>query len=348
MELTVDPSGISEPEQEFGWFAFNGNMDGVVKISETKGGKDRLGIPWHVVPLAASSDRTTKNALDLADGSDDLGINHSGAGISQADFYLLGDTDQKEKSLGEADVTHVGARSFAGDQIDGSAEGLPPGSDALLGISYIDFLTNGDAPSELIEFGVRTSAVRNTLESSEITVAIDSGNDGNFADQLLKADYLLVKPQGAGEVCLFDLSNPDPFADCAATYFSDYSFYNANVIGMPADAGAIGLTNGKPELGYQVTSCTGLYTGDIPAFECDTVGDFVDGQYTMSIDTTDPALVVDPLVCGGFWGGTDCSGAGSVDISVGSATSGDNPSLLVLFPNNRYRRAAKVVTTGTP
>jgi len=348
VELSVDPSGISEPEQEFGWFAFNGNMDGVVRVVETRGGRDKLGVPWHVVPLAASNDKTTKGALDLSGGSDELGISHSGAGISQADFYLLGATDARETSLGEADVTRVGARSFAGEQIDGNAEGLPDGTDPLVGIGYIDFLTNGDAPTELVEFGVRTSVVRNTLESSEITVAIDSGNDGVFADPQLSADYLLVKPQGFGDVCVFDFSIPDPFADCSATYFSDYSFYNANVIGMPADAGAIGLSDAEPDLGYQVTACTGLYTGDVPVFECDTVGELVDGSYTMSIDTTDPALVVNPLVCGGFWGGADCSAAGSVDVSVGSAAPGDNPSLLVLFPHNRYSRSSSVVTTSTP
>lgn len=348
VELTVDPSGISEPEQEFGWFAFNGNMDGVVNITETDGGKDKLGVPWHVVPLAASKDAVTKTALDLAGGSDQLGVTHSGAGVSQADFYLLGSEDPVESDLGEADVTHAGARSFAGAQVDGVAEGVPGGSDALVGIGYIDFLTNGDAPSELIEFGVRTKPVRNTLESAEITISIDAGNDGVFADTDLNADYLLVKPQGIGDVCLFDLSLADPFADCAATYFSDYSFYNSNVIGLPADAAAIGLTDAEPDLGYQVTSCTGLYTGDVPAFECDTVGELAGGVYTMSLNATDPALVVSPLVCGGFWGGADCSGASSVDVSVGSAGPGEDPSLLVLFSNNELKKTASVVTTSTP
>jgi hypothetical protein len=39
----------------------------------------------------------------------------------------------------------------------------------------------------------------------------------------LQADYLVAKlPGPGGQVCVFDLSLADPFADCTALYFADY------------------------------------------------------------------------------------------------------------------------------
>ncbi|MBA3431109.1 MAG: S8 family serine peptidase, partial [Actinobacteria bacterium] len=348
VQLTLDPSLISEAEQEFGWYFFHPNMDGVVKIKQSGGGdRDRFHVSWHVAPLNASKNSASPETLDLTGGPATLDIANDGTGTSHADAYLLGAEDDVE-SFGEEDITHVGARSFTGEEIDGTAVGVPPEPDALAAISWIDFLTNGNVPDEPIQFGVRTSGVHNTTESLEVDVAIDVGADGVFADDELQADYLAVKTPGGGETCLFDLSAADPFAECAASYFPDYSNFNTNVTGVVVDAGDIGLTDGNSELAYSVTACTGTFSGDVAGTFCDSAGsiDEATGTYNARLNATDPALDIDPLVCGGFWGDPGCD---SIQVSRGSATATENPSVLMLYPNNPKRSTGQVVTTtSTP
>ena len=79
---------------------------------------------------------------------------------------------------------------------------------------------------------------------------VDTGADGVFAgDPLGIAARLpdLKPPAPGGEVCVFDLSLPDPFADCSALYFADYSNYNSNLFGLVVDAADIGLADNGSE-----------------------------------------------------------------------------------------------------
>jgi hypothetical protein len=148
---------------------------------------------------------------------------------------------------------------------------------------------------------------------------------------------------------VFDLSLADPFDDCAETYFADYSNYNSNVVGLVVDAQAIGLSDVQHQLSYQVTACTGRYSGDVPGTFCDTAGAFDEdtGTYTAFLDATDPALDISPLVCQGFWDGGACDSGDPITVDVGSAGSGDDPTILALFPNNAPSRAATIVETQT-
>ena len=109
----------------------------------------------------------------------------------------------------------------------------------------------------------------------------------------------------------------------------------------------IGLTDAEPELGYAVTQCTGAFSGDVPTPICDSAGavDPDSGAYTASLNATDPALCIDPLVCQGFWDGGDCDGGSPITVDTGSADPGDNPSILALFPNNAPSRTPTIVTT---
>jgi hypothetical protein len=171
-----------------------------------------------------------------------------------------------------------------------------------------------------------------------------------FADNELQADYMAVKlASPGGEVCLFDLSLPSPFDDCAELYFADYSNYNSNLVGVVLDAQAIGLADGDSDFAYQVTACTGTFSGDVPGQVCDSAGAFDDtsGTWNLVFDAADPALVIDPLVCKGFWDGGDCDATTPIDVSVGSAAADDNPSILALFPNDRPHRTPVVVETTT-
>ncbi len=352
--LDLDTSAIEEFEQEFGWYYFHPNVDGNVLIDESGGGStDRLHVPWHVAPLAASANGLSKSALDLTGGSDTMRMTSSPtAGRPYGDLYLLGGVDGLE-SHGEEDIVAVGARSFTGaDPRDGVPEGVPTGTDEFGGISWLDFLADPDAPGDPVEFGVQTAGVHNTTETLEVDVLVDRRADGVYAgdDEGIPADYLVVKQAApGGEVCVFNLALPNALDDCTATYFADYSNYNSNLVGLVVSAEDLGLNNNNARLAYQVTACTGTFTGDVPGQFCDTAGDVDPGTgiYTARLNASDPALDIDPLVCRGFWDGGACNAADPIEVSTGSAGPGDDPDILALFPNNAPSRNPTVVTTNT-
>jgi subtilisin family serine protease len=352
VKLTLDPSGISEAEQLFGWYYFHPNMDGSVRVSQSGGQADVLRLPWHVAPLATADNGLSESALDLTAGPDTMQLTEGpAAGISYADLYLLGATEAAN-SHGEEDLIAVGARSFTGATIgDDTAEGVPTGTDELVGLTWQEFLTNVDEPTEPVEFGVQTWGVHSTTETLQVDVLVDAGADGVFADDDLQADYLVSKlPGPGGEVCVFDLSLADPFADCTALYFADYSNYNSNLVGLVVDASDIGLTTGSSELAYSVEACTGTFSGDVPGEICDSIGEIDEGTGTwnMTLNATDPILEIDPLVCQGFWDGGACDAGDPITVTKSaSATADDDPSILALFPNDAPHRTPTVVTTDT-
>jgi subtilisin family serine protease len=353
VRLTLDPSVISEAEQLLGWYYVHPNMDGNVVLEQKDLGgslQDTLTVPWHVAPLAVSNDGLSKSELDLTDGEDTMSLTGGtapAAGISYADLYLLG-AFSDTTTMGEEDIAAIGARSFTGSSIDGTAEGLPTGTDELVGLTWLQFLTNDNEPTEPVEFGIQTYGYHNTTETLEVDVLVDAGADGVFADNGLQADYMIVKQaiQG-GIVCVYDLSLPNPFESCTATYFPDYNNYNANLVGLVVDASVVGLTDEAPELSYKVVACTGRFSGDIPAQICDEAGGFDGVTHTARLNAIDPALVIDPLVCQGFWDGGQCSEDDPITVTVGSADAGDNPSILALFANNAPKPRLTVVETTT-
>jgi hypothetical protein len=257
------------------------------------------------------------------------------AGTAYADLYLLGGTGDTG-TLGEEDIAGIGARSFTGSSIDGQPEGVPTGTDEFAGIDWQTFLTDSGTPTEPVEFGVQFYGNHNTTETLEVDVLVDAGADGVFADPGLQADYMIVKPPERGGIaCVYDLSLPSPFDECAVTYFADYSNYNANAIGIVVDASAIGLSDAAPEVSYKVEACTGKFSGDVAAQICDEVGGIgPDGTYSARLNTTDPALQINHLVCGGFWDGGACDGGDPIEVSAGSAGPGESHPILAIFPNN--------------
>jgi subtilisin family serine protease len=349
VRLTLNPDLISEAEQEYGWYYIQGNLDGTVQVNQSGTPSDVLRLPWHVVPLATSDNGLlSTDPLDLTGGPGTLQLTEgAAAGTSYADLYQLGETDPPE-SHGEEDIVAVGARSFTGGGINGTASGIPPGNDAFADIDWLTFLTDDNTPTEPVEIGVQTWGVHNVTETLEVDVLIDVGADGVFADPELQADYLAVKlPAPGGEVCLYDLSVGTD--DCAALYFADYSNYNSNLVGLAMDAQAMGLSNGTSSFSYHVDACTGTFSGDVPGQICDSAGAFdeTSGTWSLVFDATDPALQIDPLVCQGFWGGPACDATTPITVDVGTAGAGDNPSILVLFPNDRPHRTPTIVETTT-
>jgi len=359
VRLSLDPSEIDPAEQEYGRYYFHPNVDGNVAIKQdavgSKKGReaaDTLHVPWHVAPLAASKDSLSKDELDLSAGPDTMKVRGAGAGVSEADLYLLGATDGLE-SHGEEDLVAVGARSFTGSDLsDDAAEAVPGGSDPFAGIGWLDFLADPDPPAEPVEFGVQTAGIHNTTETLEVDVLVDAGADGVYAgaDEGIDADYLVVKQAApGGEVCVFDLSQPNALDDCAAIYYADYSNYNSNVLGLPVSAADIGLSNGDSKLAYRVEACTGTFSGDVPGQFCDSAGtpDEDTGVYDARIDVADPALAIDPLICGGFWEGGACDGGAPIEVAAGS-DPGAGPAVLALFPNNRPSRSPTIIPATLP
>jgi minor extracellular serine protease Vpr len=348
VSLQLDPSVVSEAEQENGWYYFHPNMDGTITVHQNGQGGDPK-VAWHVAPLAASDDSLSESELDLSSGPDTMTLVTGGAGVHYADLYQLGDTDGVN-STGEEDVVATGARSFTGSTVgDDTPEGVPTGTDALGDVTWQEFLTQDDEPTETVEFGVQTADVHNTTETEEVDVLVDAGADGVFAgtDDGVDADYLVVKtPDPGGNVCVYDLSQPDPFDECSALYFADYTNYNGNLFGLAVDANEIGVTDGDP-ISYSVQACTGTFSGDVPGQICDTAGaiDEETGTYDAVFTPTDPELVIDPLVCQGFWDGGACDAGDPITVDRGSAAADEDPSILALFPNNPPSRDPTIVTT---
>ena len=350
VRLTIDPDAVEVIEQEFGWTYFLGQVDGSIVVNQSGKPADVLRLPWHVVPLATSDDSLSEESLDLTGGPGTMElVDGGGAGLSYLDLYHLGTTDPAE-SRGEEDIVAVGARSFTGPNIDGVPEGVPTGVEPTFGATWIEFLTFTDEPTEPVEIGVQTWGVHNVSETLEVDVLIDAGADGIFADEDLQADFMAVKlPEPGGLVCLFDLSLTDPFEECAAEYFADYSSYNSNLVGLVLDAQAMGLSDGNSAFSYRVEACTGVFSGDVPEFVCDHAGEIDDETETWDLvfDAAAPPLLIDPLTCFGFWGGDDCDGANPIEVSVGSAEPDDDPTILALFPNDAPRRSPVLVETTT-
>ena len=346
LRLTLDPSVVSDSDQLDGWFFFNPNIDGDIQFQDTARGGESVHVPWHVSGLAASHTGVSRSSLDLTGGSASLHLTESGVGQSGADFYQLG-TTSPESTGGDEDIAAVGARSFTGSSIDGVAELVPTGVDALAGVGWQDFLTNTDTPAEPIEFGVQTYGVRSTTDSEETDVLIDVGADGVFADSTLSADVLVVKLSG-GQVCVFDL--PSAFDSCDQSYYADYSNFNSDVTGVVIDASSIGLSDLNHTISYSITACDESFdTDSADGPVCDTAGaiDGATGTYDLVFDATNSALSLSDISCEGFWSGAACDSGSPITVSVGSAAPGDDPSILALFPNNPSGSQGAVLTTQT-
>jgi minor extracellular serine protease Vpr len=349
VRLGLHPNVISEAAQLFGWYGFNPGVDGSIVIGQNRPHHDTVRVAWHVAPIATARNGLSRSSLDLTAGGATMTMTEpAAAGTSYADLYVLGTADPVA-STGEEDIVAVGARSFTGATIDGVAQGEPAGTDALVGLTWSEFISNANVPAEPVEFVVEGAGIRNTAETHEVDVKIDAGADGVFADSSLQADFLIVKAAGSNSVCVFDLSLASPFDSCAALYSADYAYYNTDLSGLPVDAAAIGLSTANPTFSYQVTSCTGRFSGDVPGQFCDTAGSFdsASGTWDLRFNATHPALAIDHLVCKGFWAGSACDAAHPIHVSKGSAGPGDDPSILAVFPNNRPTRTPTIITTRT-
>ena len=198
---------------------------------------------------------------------------------------------------------------------------------------------------------MQTWGVHNVTETLEVDVLIDAGADGVFADEELQADYMAVKL--AARVARSASSTsplPAPFDECAASVLRRLQQLQQQP--RRVGGGCSGDRVGRRRVRARVpasTACTGTFSGDVPGTVCDTAGeiDGDSGTWNLVFDAADPALVIDPLVCKGFWDGGDCDDIDPIDVSVGTAGTDDDPSILALFPNDGPHRTATVVETNT-
>jgi subtilisin family serine protease len=342
LKLRLDGNAITEERQLDGWYSRQRALDGGVTIRQSKNGRDVMRVPWHVVALAASDVESSEPTFILRQGAGSVRLDaNASAGTPAADAYLFGARDAGgDISVPEADVSHFGVRSFTGNKVTGGPRGLPRGVDAHSGLTWKEFLTANDVLSEPIEFLVRTTRAHETTDTLEINVAIDTGADGVFANNLYKADYLAVKLPFQEGTCVFDMSLERPFRTCKESYLSDYSRYNSNLNGIVVNARAIGLTNAAPRFSYRVVACSELFSGDVPLPVCDEAGGMKNGTYKAKVDVTDPSLDLDRWFCGGFWSRTGCGGGFKVEEGAKFGPS----KLLLVFPNNDYVRNVATMT----
>ena len=340
VRLTLHPEVVPAERQLLSWFDFNPGVDGAVILSADDGGIAR--VPWHVVPMAASEMDMEEHAVELpADGSAVTlnVVSEEAAGRTFADLYQLGAREGAERG-DEGDITHVGARSFTGGELGDGPSGLPDGTDPLSGGTWRGSVSEGRSTiEEPVEFVIRTAAPHSTARTTGIDVSIDAGDDGVFADERRRADFIAHKTR-TGRTCLFDLSRLRPFRRCAGRYGLDYPDYNSALTGVVIDALDLGLGS-RARIGYRVKLCTAVLSGDVTGRRCDRAGGFQSGRYEMTMRLTAPTLRIDPLVCGGFWEGPGCSEG----IRLSRARAGAIEDLLVVFPNNPSGAEVTVVAT---
>lgn len=236
----------------------------------------------------------------------------------------LGALDESESGH-EADISHVAARSFAGDAIDGVASGWPGGFDPLRGLTWEQYLARSAALREPLEFLFRTHSPRSTNETIQAVVYIDVGNDGVYADEELEADFALRLMSDSS--CLVDLAVSA--TRCAATYGVDYPRYDTNLLGLVVDAGALGITSERSAISYRAVMCTDVFSGDVPQPLCDEAGDPMAGSGAGVLEVLEPPVMVEPPLCGGPW---DQDGCGD-GLWVYKRYAAPRQELLLVFPS---------------
>ncbi len=153
VRLQLDPSVVSELEQEFGWYFFHPNVDGILKIKQEDGNGDVLAVPGgHAAPLSATDHEPGVTSLDLRWEAETSRSSKVAAGLPHADVYLLGAIDPAD-SNGEEDITHIGPRSFVGGSINGDAIHIPPAKDPYAELSWLDSSRTSRPPRSRLSSG---------------------------------------------------------------------------------------------------------------------------------------------------------------------------------------------------
>lgn len=298
--------------------------DGFFKIRQLGGTRDTLKVPWLAVPHVSAAVAPSQTSLDLTSGNATIGFDVTPtSGTSAADVYSLGVSDPSgDVAAGEADITHVGVRSFAGSSLGDGPEGLPTSVDAS-GQEWLESLTS-QGFEEPIEFVVRTAAPHDTIETLDITISVDLGADGIFADGS-GADRTIEKPVLQASGCVRDLSGA---GDCLGSFGLDYDRFDSGLIGIVVDSFELGLEEGDSAFSYRVEVCSDSFSGDVAAPICDETAGIAGSTYPARFDATEQAPLLERSFCGGFYSTTDCRAGIEVSGSPG------DPSLLLAFPNN--------------
>ncbi|MGH2755597.1 MAG: S8 family serine peptidase [Actinomycetota bacterium] len=344
LRIRLDGNSISQERQLDGWYATHRNIDGAVVVRQSRRGRDKLRVPWHVVPIAASDMDGARSSVDFNRGRGSVALEGgASAGRASVDAYILGGKDETGDTIvGEADITHFGVRSFAGRSIGDGPRGLPDKEDVHSGLRWKQFVTAHDKISEPVEFLIRTERTHATTDTMEVSVAIDTGADGVFASDRYKADYVATKLPFTEGTCVYDMSLDRPFRTCKETYLSDYSRYNSSLTGIVVDARAIGIRKKRSRLSYSVVACSDLFSGDVPLPVCDDAGAMRGGTHRAKVDVTAPPVKLNRWFCGGFWSDVGC--AMGFEAKPGSKFGRDR--LLLAFPNNDAERNVAVVSAN--
>ena len=224
------------------------------------------------------------------------------AGISYADLYHLGTTDPAGATPRKTSSRWVPGPSRA-PSIDGIPRGCPPARTSSQDLRGSTSSTDNDTPDEPVEIGVPDLGVHNVTETLEVDVLIDAGADGVFADEELQADFMAVKLAApGGVVCVFALAHLRGLRRVVLRRLQQLQQQPRRVgVGRSDDRSG----RRRVRLRVQRDGVHGTFFGDVPGTVCDTAGrDRRRHRHVdLMFDAADPALVIDPLVCKGFWDG---------------------------------------------
>ena len=274
------------------------------------------------------------------------------AGISYADLYLLGATDPAEAAARRTSSRSARGRS-PGRRSTGPPRACPPGQTSSPGSTWQEFLTNADEPTEPVEFVVQAcgrpqhhrDARGRRRWSTRAPTACSPTPD-------LQADYLVVKPPArAGTSASSTCRSPTRSTTARPRTSPTTRNYNT----QPGRAGGgrrarSGSPTRTPSSSYQVTACTGRFSGDVPGQICDTAGEIDSGTGTWDLHARTPSIRRSrdrPARVQGVLGrrGLRCGDPDHGHDRLRGA--GDDPSILALFPNNAPHRTPTVVETDT-
>jgi hypothetical protein len=334
VQITFTPAEVGLHDRLMPWYGEHPDVDGAIVITMHRDRNRQVRVPWHIVPVFAEEVSVSPAALVFGPSEDTARLSvTSPREDAHVDVFTLGAPDARE-SGGEEDISHIAARSFAGSVLDGEPSELPENVDPFGGLTWLEFLSDADVASEPVEFLVRTHEPRDTSETITATVYIDAGNDGVYENDVLEADFKLSLTADGGS-CLVDLGSG---RECISSLYADYPYYDTNLMGLVAEAGLLGLSDGDSEISYRAVVCTDRFSGDVPQPVCDSAGG--DGV-TATLDVIDPSLAVSPQVCGGPWSAPCADG-----ITVTKTQPNPRADLFVAFPWGVPAENFQVVPTG--
>lgn len=287
---------LSEADVARRWYGKLIQTFGFIEIKR-RGTKQVATVPWHAVLRPVSQ----VSAALSETGSVIFSSSSSGIGPS-AEIYPFATADPAGDNLfPEADIRAIGVRSFTGTFIGDGPESLPSLLDPLRHNGWIDYVQGGGLLDEPVSFVVATAGMHEILSTMTVRIYVDTGGDGIYVDDELRADHVIEKEYGdASGWCVRDLL----FDDGCSSYRGAFPMYLSHATGVVVDAAELGLSDETPEFSFRIEACSDGFSGDVFDPVCDEAGSTAPGAPAFS--ATGSGAELEHLGCGGFWYADAC------------------------------------------